>query len=116
MNKKLLSLYGKVMFVFIFMGSFNVMASDVSKKVKYFSSFTGAKQLPILPDKEISQAEALSAASYLIAVYDIDGRLIKLTKYIDGEVFFIQVIEYDGDSISNITITDNSGKITRKRP
>ncbi len=68
------------------------------------------------PVEPITYEKAKEAISYLKATYDSNGRLVRLTKYWSGKMYFVQIISYDeaGD-ITKIIVKDAEGKVTDER-
>ncbi len=89
------------------------MAEERTGKVVLYEGISGGKKLPFIPDTQITRERANSLLTYYEAVYDRDGKLIRLTKYLNNKIFTVQTISYEGDQVAGVTIKDSEGKIIR---
>lgn len=72
----------------------NKSMKGVPGSVVYYASII-SKGMPFLPVNKIGMDEVNDQHSYLKAEYDGEGRLIRVTKYIEGSIFFIENFNYD---------------------
>lgn len=98
-----------------FYGQTLIMAEQKSKKVELYAGISGGKKLPFKPHTPISEEKVKLLKTYFKAGYDCEGSLFRLTKYIDGKVFTVQTIAYDGDDISEVVIRDADDNIIREK-
>jgi len=83
--------------------------------VGYYASIT-SKNFPFYPANEISETEIDLQHSYVKAEYDEKGRLIVMTKYIKGTIFFVQKFEYsdNGDLVLAVLYDSESKELQRR--
>lgn len=105
-----------ILMLFPFLASCSQAESLTNKayanKTIFFAEFAG-KFLPFFPVEPISSTVGLD--TYVAAEYDADGRLIVMTKYNYGKIYFVQRISYDGKDMAEITVENSEGKITRRK-
>ncbi|MGH1350384.1 MAG: DUF6156 family protein [Methyloligellaceae bacterium] len=101
--------------MFLIASNVIVMANDEGNNSKFFASFAGAKKLPMRPVEPITYEEAQKALSYIEATYDEDGRLIRLTKFVNKTIYFVQSTSYDNEGkIARVIVKDAEGNITEE--
>lgn len=86
---------------------------ELSNKTVFYENMSGGKQLPFFPVDPIPKNETEEALSYIKVKYDDMGRMINLTKYVKGGVYFVQKITYSGSSIESVVVRDKEGNVIR---
>ena len=87
---------------------------NLANSTMFYEGISGGKKLPFLPETSVSEKKAKELLSYVKATYDDNGRLLVLTKYVKGNVYFVQEIKYSGEEIELVTVKDYTGNITRQ--
>jgi len=89
-----------------------INSNDTKGRPAYFESFSGYG-IPLKLVGEITQKEAFLKKSYYIGYFDKNNRLLRVEKYLDGDLFFCHVYEYFASgSIKTNTVKNNEGVTT----
>lgn len=77
----------------------------------YFLGFSGYA-LPLVPIDQVSKSEAEKHRSHLRAEYDAGGRLVRLEKRLDGEVFFRhEYFYFAAGALQEARVADRDGRL-----
>jgi hypothetical protein len=78
--------------------------------VEYFQSFAGYS-LPLKPVHKISKEEAEASRTYCVGYFN-DGKLVRLTRVLDGAKFFDHVYVYYPDGrLRHAEVTNRDGVV-----
>jgi YD repeat-containing protein len=87
------------------------MAQEQSQE--YYATF-GGYELPLRLQSRLTIEDAERLGTYYVAQRDEEGRLLKVTKFHDGETLFVHQYVYDAQgALTAATITNPDGKTSR---
>lgn len=85
---------------------------EMKSSVKYFRSFAGYS-IPLRLVDEILKEEADELAAYLVAEYDLDGKITAVVKMLSKRQSFKHRYDYfDNGNLRRVRILREDGKVT----
>lgn len=88
-----------------FWGWSGLRRKNLANSEVYYLSMTSLPfriGIPFVPEDRINEEAIQNHPLYFKAVYDSKGRLIELWKYLDGDIDFIQKINYQTKTVQMI--------------